>query len=124
MKRLIEGSGSVIVHADGTFKYWLPFDLHKERGGKAMEIVETRISSVGGFKLYMVEFVTEGEEKITVKVENETEAELARDEVLRRAAIKLGEALGVACMECGIPPESLLTRPSARRAGDRAELER
>ena len=61
-----------------------------------MEIVETRISSVGGFKLYMVEFVTEGEEKITVKVENETEAELARDEVIRRAAIKLGEALGVA----------------------------
>ena len=44
-----------------------------------MEIVETRISSVGGFKLYMVEFVTEGEEKITVKVENETDAELARD---------------------------------------------
>ncbi len=80
-----------------------------------MEIVETRISSVGGFKLYMVEFVTEGEEKITVKVENETEAELARDEVIRRAAIKLGEALGVACMECGIQPENLLTRPSARR---------
>jgi hypothetical protein len=89
-----------------------------------MEIVETRISSVGGFKLYMVEFVTEGEEKITVKVENETEAELARDEVIRRAAIKLGEALGVACMECGIQPKNLLTRPSARRAGDRAELER
>ncbi len=62
----------------------------------------------------MVEFVTEGEEKITVKVENETEAELARDEVIRRAAIKLGEALGVACMECGIQPENLLTRPSAR----------
>lgn len=80
-----------------------------------MEIVETRISSVGGFKLYMVEFVTEGEEKITVKVENETEAELARDEVIHRAAIKLGEALGVACMECGIQPENLLTRPSAPR---------
>ncbi|MFQ0813257.1 hypothetical protein AVM02_18325 [Brucella anthropi] len=89
-----------------------------------MEIVETRISSVGGFKLYMVEFVTEGEEKVTVKVENETEAELARDEVIRRAAIKLGDALGVACAECGIEPKSLLTRPSARRAGDRAELER
>lgn len=28
-----------------------------------MEIVQIRISSVGGFKLYMVEFVTEGEEK-------------------------------------------------------------
>lgn len=89
-----------------------------------MEIVETRISSVGGFKLYMVEFVTEGEEKVTVKVENETEAELARDEVIRRAAIKLGDALGVACAECGIKPENLLMRPSARRAGDRAELER
>ncbi len=89
-----------------------------------MEIVETRISSVGGFELYMVEFVTEGEEKITVKVENETDAELARDEVLRRAAMKLGEALGVACTECGIEPGSFVTRPSARRAGDRAELER
>ncbi|MBB5701779.1 hypothetical protein FHS76_001641 [Ochrobactrum daejeonense] len=89
-----------------------------------MGIVETRISSLGGFKLYLVEFVTEGEEKITVKVENETESELARDDVIRRAAIKLGEALGIACTECGIEPDSLLTHPSARRAGDRAELER
>lgn len=89
-----------------------------------MEIVETRVSSVGGFKLYTIEFITEGEEKLTVRIENETEAELARDEVIRRAAVKLGEALGVASAECGIEPESLLTRPSARRAGDRAELER
>ncbi len=89
-----------------------------------MNIVETRISSIGGFKLYAVEFVTEGEERVTVKVENDTEDELRRDEVIRRAAIKLGDALGVACAECGIEPESLLTRPSARRSGDRAELER
>jgi hypothetical protein len=43
-----------------------------------MEIVETRISSVGGFKLYMVEFVTEGEEKIIVKVENEADQNCTR----------------------------------------------
>ncbi|OYR19277.1 hypothetical protein [Brucella thiophenivorans] len=89
-----------------------------------MDIVETRISSVGGFKLYMVEFVTEGEERISVKVENETDAELNRDEAIRLAAIKLGEAFNVACVECGIEPQDLLTRPSARRSGDRAELER
>lgn len=89
-----------------------------------MEIVQIRISSVGGFKLYMVEFVTEGEERITVRIENDTDKELRRDEVIRRAAIKLGDAMGMACAECGIEPDSLLTRPSARRAGDRAELER
>ncbi len=89
-----------------------------------MQIVETRISSVGGFKLYMVEFITEGEERITVKVENDMDEELRRDEVIRRAAAKLSDALDVACTECGIEPESLLTRPSARRSGDRAELER
>ncbi|MBV2144631.1 hypothetical protein KUG47_14115 [Falsochrobactrum sp. TDYN1] len=89
-----------------------------------MEIVETRISSIGGFKLYAVEFVTQGEERVTVRVENETDAELRRDEVIRRAARKLGEAFGVACVECGIEPENLLTRPSARRAHDKEELER
>lgn len=90
-----------------------------------MEIVETRVSSIGGFKLYAVEFVTGGEERVTVKVENDTEGELPRDAVIRRAAAKLGDALGVACAECGIEPEGLLlTRPSARTAGDRAELER
>lgn len=89
-----------------------------------MEIVQIRISSVGGFKLYMVEFVTEGEERITVRIENDTDKELRRDEVIRRAAIKLGDAMGMACAEYGIEPDSLLTRPSARRAGDRAELER
>lgn len=89
-----------------------------------MQIVETRISSIGGFKLYAVEFIAPGDERVTVKVENDTDAELSRDEVIRRAASKLGEAFGVACAECGIEPASLLTRPSARRAGDKAELER
>ncbi|MBC2886813.1 hypothetical protein H7Q97_15610 [Ochrobactrum sp. CM-21-5] len=89
-----------------------------------MDIVETRVSSIGGFRLYLVEFITEGEERITVKVENDTDEELDRDEVVRRAALKLGDALGVACVECGLAPETLLTRPSARRSKDRAELER
>ncbi|MFD1197045.1 hypothetical protein ACFQ3K_01705 [Brucella gallinifaecis] len=89
-----------------------------------MDIVEVRVSSVGGFATYMVEFVTEGEERITVKVENETGSELSRDVVIRKAALKLGEALGVACLECGIEPASQITIPSARRAGDRPELER
>ncbi|OYR15712.1 hypothetical protein [Brucella grignonensis] len=89
-----------------------------------MDIVETRVSSLGGFATYMVEFVTESEERITVKVENDTEAELSRDAVIRKAILKLGEALNVACIECGIEPASLLTVPSARRAGDKSELER
>lgn len=89
-----------------------------------MEIVETRVSSLGGFAIYMVEFVTESEERITVKVENDTEAELSRDAVIRKAAVQLGEALSVACIECGIEPGSLLTVPSARSAGDKTELER
>ncbi|WP_273724904.1 hypothetical protein [Brucella gallinifaecis] len=88
-----------------------------------MEIVETRISSVGGFATYMVEFITESEERISVKVENDTGAELSRDAVIRKAALKLGEALSVACIECGIEPASQITIPSARRAGDRTELE-
>ncbi|MDH7787817.1 hypothetical protein QBD01_003844 [Ochrobactrum sp. 19YEA23] len=89
-----------------------------------MEIVETRIGSIGGFKLYTVEFIAEGDEKVFVTFENETGAELKRDDAIRRAAVRLGAALGVAAMECGIEPDRLLTRPSARRAGDRAELER
>ncbi|KAB0572983.1 hypothetical protein J3U99_01525 [Brucella pituitosa] len=89
-----------------------------------MDIVETRVSSLGGFATYIVEFVTESEERITVKVENDTEAELSRDAVIRKAVLKLGEALSVACIECGIEPASLLTVPSARRAGDKSELER
>ncbi len=89
-----------------------------------MTIVETRVSSIGGFKLYAVEFVTENEEKITVKIENDSEKELKRDDVIKKAALKLGEALSIACQECGIEPETALTRPSARRAGDKAELER
>lgn len=89
-----------------------------------MGIVETRISSIGGFKLYSVEFVTESEERVTVKVENDTQTELKRDEVVKKAALKLGEALSVACQECDLEPESVLTRPSARRAGDKTELER
>jgi hypothetical protein len=89
-----------------------------------MDIVETRVSSLGGFATYMVEFVTESEERITVKVENDTGAELSRDAVIRKAALKLGEALSVACIECGIEPASQITIPSARRAGDRTELER
>jgi hypothetical protein len=60
-----------------------------------MDIVETRVSSLGGFATYMVEFVTESEERITVKVENDTGAELSRDAVIRKAALKLGEALPV-----------------------------
>ncbi len=55
-----------------------------------MDIVETRVSSLGGFATYMVEFVTESEERITVKVENDTEAELSRDAVIRKAILKLG----------------------------------
>lgn len=90
----------------------------------AMDIVETRISSLGGFRVYLVEFVTEGEERVSVKVENETGAEIRRDEVIRLAALKLGEAFNIACVECGTEPQNLLTRPSARRSGDRAELER
>lgn len=89
-----------------------------------MDIVETRVSSLGGFATYLVEFVTEGEERISVKVENETGAELPRDAVIRKAALKLGEALGLACLECGIEPTTQITLPSARRAGDRTELER
>ncbi len=89
-----------------------------------MYIVETRISSIGGFKLYAVEFVTDGDERVTVKVENDIGAELTRSETMRRSALMLGDALGVACAACGMEPEMLLTRPSARQSGDRAELER
>lgn len=89
-----------------------------------MEIVETRISSISGFQLYAVEFITAGDDKVTVKVKNDTDGELPRDEVIRRAAVELSDALGFACAECGLEPDRLITRPSARRAGDKAELER
>lgn len=89
-----------------------------------MDIVETRVSSVGGFKLYTVDFVTGGDEKVSVRVENDTDGKLRRDDVIKRAAIRLGEALCIACQEGDMEPETMLTRPSARRAGDRAELER
>ena|SRR5690606_32150414 len=89
-----------------------------------MDIVETRISSIGGFKLYLVEFVTEGEERVTVKVENDIDDELTRDEVIRRAANRLGHAFSIACVECGVTPDIVMTLLSARASGDKGELER
>ncbi|MFC4624944.1 hypothetical protein ACFO1V_06860 [Daeguia caeni] len=89
-----------------------------------MDIIETRISSIAGFQLYQVEFMTAGEEQVTVKVRNDSNSELPRDEVIRRAAVALSSALGHACVECGLESDTLITRPSARRAGDMEELER
>ena len=89
-----------------------------------MYLVAPLVSSLGGFATYMVEFVTQSEDRFPVNVETDTGAELSRDAVIRKAALKLGEALSVACIECGIEPASQITIPSARRAGDRTELER
>ena len=89
-----------------------------------MNIIETRVSSVGGFKIYTVEFIMEGEERVTVRIENKTDAELTREEAVRVAAVRLGDAFGFVCAACDIEPKLMLAHPSARRSGDRAELER
>lgn len=89
-----------------------------------MDIVETRVSSIGGFKLYLVEFVTEGDERVSVKVENDIDDELDRAEVIRRAANRLGHAFNIACVECGLTPDIVMTKSSARDRGDTQELER
>lgn len=108
----------------GNFRTDYPLIQESGSGGFEMDIVETRVSSIGGFKLYLVEFVTEGNERVSVKVENDIDEELSRDEVLRRAANRLGHAFSIACVECGMTPDIVMTKPSARDCRDTHELER
>lgn len=89
-----------------------------------MEFSKAHVSSSGGFTEYLVEFVGDGDEKITCRIANASGKELSRLAAVRQAAENLHKALVLACDKGGLDPVQLTVLPSARRAGDEAELER
>lgn len=89
-----------------------------------MDFSKARVTSLGGFAEYLVEFVGDGNEKVTVKFDNTSGKELSRLAAVRLAAERIHNALLLACEKGGLDPVQLTVLPSARRAGDEEELER